>query len=407
MKRVILGTYIYQLLYQLPQLLILPILAKLLPSAELVAAAKYLILINLISLIADWGYSTLGAQKIFQHREDQKKMHEIFQAGERFRVILWLVLCVTAFVVFFMLGGYSIGDILLPSVIVILGTLTSLLLPNWLIVGTRMYEKVILNVLFIRVFSISILVYFAKITEQTESALMGYFVFLLLATMFLRRHIKKQVIFVSSKNLQIDFKSAFKSGFALMLGSLFCYGYLSTGVFVVDQFGASANAASFVIAERVFVIARAAYAPLVQYLFVGMNESNVNNKILIKLFFALFIVPVFVWLTGNLLITYIFNDRIAIQYFNILIVGFSFLGFTHHFVTLKVLGGGSILIYLKILFLAFIVYVTSLWLYLIMLKLEAGLATSFSIVSAEISLFVLGAFFIWMKNRPIKNKYQT
>ena len=216
-RRVILGTYIYQLIYQLPQLSVLPVLAKLLPQAELVALAKYLIVINLINMIADWGYSSLGAQKIFKYFDDKKKLNEVFQSGERVRFILWATLWGSSVLILFaMQEKNSIDDIFLPSVILLLGTLSSALLPNWWIVGTRIYGYVIPFLFFIRLLSISLLVYMAQTTQDVVSSLIMYFSFLTFASIFLREKVIKKSSLLPCSNLKID-RAEFNSGFLFML----------------------------------------------------------------------------------------------------------------------------------------------------------------------------------------------
>lgn len=398
MRRVILGTYVYQLIYQLPQLLVLPVLAKLLPQTELVALAKYLIVINLINMIADWGYSSLGAQKIFKHFDDKKKLHEVFQSGERVRFILWAALWGSSVLILFaMQEKNSIDDIFLPSMILLLGTLSSGLFPNWLIVGTRIYGYVIPFLFFIRLLSISLLVYMVQTTQDVVQSLIMYFSFLTFSSIFLRLRVIKQLNLLPCSNLNID-RTEFNSGFLFMLGGVFSYAYLSTGVFFVDRFGETANAASFVIAERIIAIARAVYAPFIQYLFVNIGREGNNSKKISKEFLlVLFIGSSLVWFVGALLINYLFNDRAAGEYFNILMMGFVFLGLSHHYITLNILGRGFILKWLMIMFAACVVYLTLLGLIAHGEYLEAGRAAVMAIVIAEISVFVFGIVINWRK----------
>lgn len=399
MKRVILGTYIYQLLYQLPQLFVLLALAKLLPKAELVVLANYLIVINLISMIADWGYSSLGAQKIFKYFDDKKKLHEIFQSGERVRFILCATLWGSSVLILFaMQKKNSIDDIFLPSVILLLGTLSSALLPNWLIVGTRIYGYVIPFLFFIRLLSISLLVYMAQTTQDVVPSLIMYFSFLTFASIFLRSRLIKQLNLHPCRNLNID-RTEFNSGFLFMLGGVFSYAYLSTGVLFVDCFGLTANAASFVIAERIIAIARAVYAPFIQYLFVNISREGNNSRQMSKEFLLVLLIgSSLVWFVGALLINYLFNDKVAWEYFNILMVGFVFLGLSHHYITLNILGRGFVLKWLMIMFAACVVYLTLLCLIANGKYLEAGRAAVMAIVIAEISVFVFGIFIHWRKN---------
>ncbi len=47
-----------------------------------------------------------------------------------------------------------------------------------------------------------------------------------------------------------------------------------------------------------------------------------------------------VWIGGKVLLRLVFKNALAEHYFDILIIGFFFLGFSHYYVTLKTLGHG-------------------------------------------------------------------
>jgi hypothetical protein len=402
-RRELVGTYVYQLLYQLPQLVLLPALALVLPATEFVAAAKALLAINMIAVVSDWGYSTLGAQRLFQHRDHTAYRSEIFHNGERVRRLVSAVVCVAAVAwVLAQHHGTDIRNLSISISVLGLGTYSAYLVPNWLVVGGRIFEEVLPTLIVVRLVTLSLAVAAASMIGSAMSALLIYYAAVCLGSAAIRRRALQVAAIERAGESRGRMLSELHAGFLLTFGGFLSYSFLNTGVVFVDRYGTPAIAASFVLADRIFAIARAAYAPVVQYLIVEMRPGAINsgrsNK---KMVGVLLLASLAVWFTGKGLLIFLYHDSTAERLFRILYVGFLFLGFSHYYVSLKLLGGGHVMRWIVVLSGALGVYLMALALLLGPAKYRADQAAALSVVAAEITVFVLGMVLYKRNNERI------
>ncbi len=399
------GAYAYQFANQMPQLLAVPFLAKVASASAMVEFAKYFIIISLINIFTDWGYTTVGSQNLFKHQADRRAMSAVFWSGERMRWTLWYVLGLAigpgCLLVMALIREGRVGVAAAASAgIVALGSLCSVVFPNWLVVGTRLYGRFTAYLFLLRALSILVLILVASMTGEVATTMFAYFGFILVTNLVMRHIAKRDAKIEDVALTAFDLRSEIRSGLIIMLGAGLTYCFLNTGVFFMDRFATKVAAASFAVADRVLALARAAYAPLIQHIFVGIQEDSKMAGRIQRRYIAMLAAGTFaVWAGGKLAMVYFFRDPAAERFFDVLIVGFGFLGFSHYYVTLRVLGHGHLKTWLKILFGAFLAYLAALCGFVVLHGAEPGRGVAYSIVTAETAVLALGLLYNWEIDR--------
>jgi hypothetical protein len=378
--------YSYQAFLLLPQFIILPVIALIATQSHLVIYAKYFIVINFIGLISDWGQSTLGSQKIAVNIGNKAQISQIFSNSELVRWIVgFLAIVASVGIHDYLFSCTSYSEKTTSLLVLLCGGCSVILLPHWLVLGANLYRMATYWLLVIRCTSIPLLFAFSNLWDPAY-ALLAYFGVLILWMIAFRRAVIQYIIFFGVKSNRQESINVFLSGFKLTVGGLACYGFLATGVLIVDRWGTESAAAAFVLADRALSTARAIYTPAIQYMVVNYN----NNRNSSKLMLISTVYTGFVWVSGYFILAHVVNNALSLQYFNILMCGFLLLGAAHKYVSLDILGGGKLNLWLTIVFLGLLLYITLSAIAIGYSRLEVGLSVCLSIISAEALILILG-----------------
>jgi O-antigen/teichoic acid export membrane protein len=403
MNKNLLSAYYYQFLWQLPNLLIIPLLAPFLESNNIVEITKLFFLIALICMISDWGHATIGAQKLAKVFNRGNEAGFIFIKGETIRFTLFAIICVFSYCLMAFTNMHITADDKNPSIIlVVLGAVTQLLYPNWAIIGLESYSKINGSLLKMRVASISILVIAIAIDLPIYLALNIYYLTLLIMTMIMRyKYADANKLNFSFYNIKI-FKFIeirdLSVGVIYVIGGLISYLTLNSGTFFAEYFLGKSMAASYATAERLLVTVRAVYFPFVQFTIVRTLVKTMMNKrentihiSKYRLFISLSFSCI-VWIFGEIYFHCLYNDLDAIYCFRILIVGLAFLGVSHHYVTFLLLARGHYYFWIFGLLISLTCYIGGV---LIFSNYGQGniVAIPFAVVIAEFVLLIYGFIF--------------
>ena len=404
--------FFYQLLWQLPNIIIIPFLIPFLDSASIVSISKIFVAAALLSLITDWGLSTLGAQKISSVKYSLDYVREIFVKGELIRFINYAIIIILIILLF--AYKYISGDFDYNAIIpVILSSASQLIFPNWFIVGLNLYKDISKYLLIIRIFTLSILFFSVYKGVPIIYALDLYFSILILAFIKLRQDIVEKnnledIRCSSLKIIKISFND-YIPGFIIIMGGAVSYVTLNSGVFVADYLYGKKVASSYAVAERLIVMARALYFPFIQFSLVKLSEQKCNKKyiggnysekldhisltnLLMSILFS-----IIVWILGELYFNIIYIDNLSLINFRVLIIGFAGLGISHHYITFNILGIGLYYIWVSFLTLSMASYLVALYL-LNLSEPFLYLGVSYSVVFAEFFLIILGIFFFILRS---------
>lgn len=398
------DAYYYQLLWQLPNLLIIPLLVRFVDPINIVGIVKLFIMVALVFMISDWGHSTLGAQELAEKRHSIEQLRKVFIKGETIRFL-------NAIIVLFILYFIFIFELVVEwgnenqkfYNLIGIAAAVQLIFPNWAVVGLEYYAKINRTLLIMRVLTLSVLYGTVAVGMPSYNALLVYYLLSLMLTLMLRFKVTSgsglnYVLF----KFEILFKlkiSDFKAGLIYVVGGILSYLTLNSGVFVADCFLGKAFAASYAIAERLLAIVRALYLPFVQFTIVKIktkanaeiDESKVNLNIHMSKFRLMVsvIYAALVLIAGELYFHFIYINEDALMSFRVLIVGFSFLGASHHYITFLMLGRGYYKLWILGLCVSLLSYVAAIA-SMVGANLQSILIVSLAIVFAEIVLFFYG-----------------
>ena len=94
------DAYYYQLLWQLPNLLIIPLLVRFVDPINIVGIVKLFIMVALVFMISDWGHSTLGAQELAEKRHSIEQLRKVFIKGETIRFLNAIIVLFILYFIF-------------------------------------------------------------------------------------------------------------------------------------------------------------------------------------------------------------------------------------------------------------------------------------------------------------------
>jgi O-antigen/teichoic acid export membrane protein len=412
MSKTLLSAYYYQFLWQLPNLLIIPILAPFIESSNIVEITKLFFIIAVVCMISDWGHSTVGAQKLANSVNEGNEAKFIFSKGETIRFTLLAIVCVAAYglIIFANVHGTAKNE-LPPIILVLLGSVTQLLYPNWAIIGFESYAKINRSLLKIRVTSILILIILIAADFQIYFALKIYYAVLFTMTLVARykftRANKLSFSFFSLNTLKDIEVRDLNTGIIYVSGGMITYLTLNSGVFFAEYYFGKSMAASYATAERLLVTVRAVYLPFVQFTIVRTlpksiisereNTIHISKHRLFASLFLSFVVLIF----GEIYFYYLYNDLNAIYCFRILIVGLAFLGISHHYVTFLLLARGYYYFWILGLLISLICYFVSVLLFSNN-SLKSILIIPAAVVIAEVVLLIYGFLFSFFLSRSFR-----
>jgi O-antigen/teichoic acid export membrane protein len=410
----LLNAYFYQLSWQLPNLVLIPILVLFLDSSNIVLLAKINTIIAVVFMISDWGHSTIGAQQISKYRHSKVKVIKIFRNGELIRLLNFFVLFLISLILFLFLDSFSINEYSYLIIIsIISGAISQVIFPNWLIIGFSLYSKINSLLFFTRIFSMGFLVVISYNYPMYEKnfliLLICYNILTVIIFCFMRIYILRSLKIKTFKNFSRSFNrlkfNSYKYGCLFSLGNLFSYLTLSSGVFVADYYFGKVLAASYAAAERILVIARSCYYPLVQYMIVRLaskSDENMANSCISHIsvfnFLAFSLSSILMYFIGEFYFYYFLNDNIALNCFRILAVGFFFLGLSHHYITFNMLGFFHFKRWFLSLFFTLIFYLYAV--FSLALFYKNIYIVPVAIVFSEFFLFIYGlvSFFIFKRS---------
>ncbi|WP_281789126.1 hypothetical protein [Limnohabitans sp. INBF002] len=409
MNKGLLNAYCYQILWQLPNLVIIPLLAPFVESNSIVGITKLFFIVALIYVISDWGHSTLGAQKLVEVIGSENKLDKIFIKGESLRVINCLI-SMSIFYLALANGALQEGREGYQQFLSLVGiaSASQLIFPNWAIVGFQWYSKVNLTLLKMRL--VTLIILFGSIFSNVPiyDCFLMYYIALLLFTLAIRYKFTKVnrlsfFIFNARSFVRLKFTD-FNPGLIYVLGGISSYLTLNSGVFFADYFLGKPLAASYATAERLLAAVRAVYLPFVQFTFVKISrksslisgqyqgKTRENLHITRSRLYISFLYAGLVLIIGEIYFYIFYVDPVALLCFRILIVGLAFLGISHHYVTFMLLGRGHRFLWISGLFAALIVYVG-----IVVSLVFFGLMNIFiipgAVVVAELILLLYGFLF--------------
>jgi hypothetical protein len=390
--------YSYQAAQQLPLLAVIPLLSGFVGHRELASAAGYIVAVSLLSIVVDWGYSTLGSQRLLAANQSGNCIQTLVSSGERTRIAIWLFLVLLIIVVAVackVLGIVATGSIPNDVVVIIVGTFSFVAYPNWIIVGLKFYGRVVVWTAIFRITAATLLAFFMMSGYPAVSAITFFYLYSLIGAVIFRFAASQMMLPLRRKNTRNGSEESallFRHGFALTLGHAVSYATLNTGVPLLNVIGYQEAAAIFVIADRGLALCRAAIAPLVQYLLVDSGRK-VFQSTLAQLFAAAFVFLALGLITGCIIMGLSDADLQSWKVFLILSCGFALLPFQHRILTLAVLAQGHVRLWLSILIAGFISY-----LFVFLTLTFLGLAppwigVSIAILAAELVLLIISVKF--------------
>ncbi len=373
----------------LPQLIALPVLGLIVSDRDIVTAAKYFVVVNAIGLICDWGSSSIGSKQLaVTASQSMTSTLTVFRGQQLVR--LWVCAGVTLLAC---LGSCSLfkcgswASLGLTNTVLCLGAIGTLW-PHWAVIGTSDYIRAGKFLYLTRVVSLPALWFSVPVGVSIEIGLVGYYGIVLVATMIWASKIKgdfKAEGRVCERLSSLDFKPGLK----VTIGGACSYCFLSTGVFVMDVFAPAAATAAFVLADRFVAVARALYAPVVQYLFAHLDDPS-NGLMKARFQVVSGAMAFMVWLVGASILWMMFVNELALRLFSILCVGLVFLGVSHANVTFAVLGAGKTNRWLAIMCCGLVVYGLALWVFHGLIPVRSEYGVCMSVVLAEMSICVMG-----------------
>lgn len=377
--------YLYQAINLMPQLIVVQLVVWLTGSIEALNFTKTFYLVNLLSILIDWGASSIGSRRLnglknnFDNCE-YKKSYEIVRAG--------IFICVI-FIYLVLISLNYIGSSIDLSLGVLLGISGTLIFPNWLNITNDINNRLLKQMVMYRLFAIFFLVFLSIFFKNSSMLATYYYAAILLGAIPFRMQLKKTRLKISEK-INKDTIKIFYRGAIFTAGTFISYLITGAGsVLILNNFQVD-GFLEFAVAERYLAIGRVILGLIFQKSFVkvGATQDNrINIKIVLR--YMSFLISFYI---AILIFAYLFEKNNFISYFSILFVGFSLSGFSHIWITQNLLGKDKYIAWLLVLITAMCMYLILVAL-LFQLEFTSGsYVASFATMSAEITIFLIGFF---------------
>lgn len=375
--------YIYQIINLMPQLIAVQIVVWLYGSDRALIFAKAFYIVSMLSLLIDWGASSIGSRHLNGSINSSEK-HRYINIYEklRFGIFIGIVFIYGVLVYLnYINKSFELG------LGVFFGLCAAVIFPNWLNLARKIDSEFLIKILIYRLSGLAFLLIGKIIDDNSSVMVIYYYGVLAVGAIFFR---VEHGFLISNKSSWRgkDIVEVFKNGAIFTTGTSISYLISGAGsVLILNKFQEN-GFVDFALAERYLAIGRSILGLIFQrnYLRIGGNKENlIDSKVIARyiIFLAAFYMAIFFY-------GYIIQEKKFIAYFTILFVGFSLSGFSHIWITQNLLGKERYLEWLLVLIAAIFIYISAVSLLFKFKIADGSCVASIATMSAEISIFAIG-----------------
>ncbi|HHF3135385.1 TPA: oligosaccharide flippase family protein [Vibrio alginolyticus] len=321
MKNNVRSNYLYltilQIINYVLPLIIIPFLIVKLGTEGFGVISFALATITFFRVVTSYGFDLTASREISINRESKEKLVNIFSVVMTARVILgfmcFLFLLLIVYIVPSVKNEYLI---FLLTYLIVIG---DILFPVWFFQGVEEMKYItIFRVLYKLLYSILVLLF---VNEPSDIYLvplfdgLGSIVTGLISLVYIK---VKFDISITIPNLR-DVLKAYKDGYDVFLSKVMVVFYSSFNTFILGVFTSTLIVGYYSVAERIYFSVRGLLNPFIQAIFPYFSRLYVKNvdeyrkiemKITIKLFLVLMILSVIMFVSSDYLYL-ILNDEVS------------------------------------------------------------------------------------------------
>ncbi len=332
----------YSLANTAPNILIIPILSTTLSAEKIGDISSLLITVGILSLLSEWGSLSIGSHKL---KKIEGSKSEYIGHYETVRTSIGCVL-----VVIYSIIATNAFEILCISI----GLLSTLIYPNWVVIGLGLELKAIKIIVPTKIAQIVLTSYIAFQKGDPKIIFLTYFLTLLIGGVVGRKYIFANTdIDIRPKINYAAQRDNIFAGFYLTLGGGMAYIITSGAPFILKNLVPQKEIAIFAVSERILTCFRTLIGMILQKSFIN-NDAIIIPKNNGRLKY--FAIMISILLIGETVIYKFYHSQQVAWCYSILWIGFSVIGVSHKHVTIGLLGSNRLKPWLYTIGSAFLAY---------------------------------------------------
>jgi hypothetical protein len=375
--------YLYQFTNLLPQLLVVQIVALLFDSEAALLFAKSFAFINILSILIDWGASSIGAKYICNELNQYKK-NSYYISYEAVRLFIFIVVASLYFsLVYFNFFERNFE----LNLAVCLGLFSALIFPNWINLGGDFDKKLIVEMAVYRLAGLLLIIGLSFEYNESKKIAIYYYLYSGIGAIYFRMNSIDFLTKFNEPSLP-EVRRVLLNGAAFTTGSFLSSCITGPGSILILNYFESKSFIEFLIAERLIAVGRVILGLMFQKDFIKSKSGK--DRIILKsyvIYYGAFLLLFFITFVfvGNA----VYGGNFSV-YFTILFLGYSLSGFSHVYVTQNLLGNEKYADWIRVLLIAVCAYIFMIFFLKIIKISDGSLVASISTMFAEVAIFLYG-----------------
>lgn len=390
-----LDYYIIQFLNFLFPLITLPFLIRIIGVENFGLLSFITSVIGFFQIVIDFGFNILGTKDVAINKNNIKKIESIYNSILFIRLFLFLI----CFLILILIS-LTVSTVRIYYLIYLfnfIGILSTIVYPIYFFQGLEKIKYFLFSSIISKFFYLLFLLFFINEENDFWKVPLGYSIINILISFLGFINIKKFFGIKLSIPSINQIRYYLIEGWHFFSSQLVISSYTNSSVFILGIFSNNIIVGYFTAFEKLISAFQYLVSPFYQaffpYIITLVQQSrnfalNLLNQISKYLVLTFILITILIWLSSKFLLDILYGEKFIefYFYFNVFSLKFLFVSIAYIYANLFLIAFGYIILWQKIIYKAFFLYILITFLFLYILKLELE-GIIYSIVTTE--FFVL------------------